>query len=51
LKMGMPSAIKSDYRKLIISRHNKLYYRIKGKTIYIVDWVESKQDPQKNQYE
>lgn len=48
---GMPSAKKSDYRKLIISKHNKLYYRMKGKTIYIVDWIESKQDPQKNQYE
>ncbi|MDX2047416.1 MAG: type II toxin-antitoxin system RelE/ParE family toxin [Chitinophagaceae bacterium] len=31
---GMASLRKAAYRKLIISRHNKVYYRVKGKTIY-----------------
>lgn len=48
---GAISYRKPLYRKLVISRHNKVYYRIKGKTIYIVDLIESKMDPKKNRYE
>ena len=48
---GMPSPKKPEYRKLIITKHNKIYYRIKGKTIYIVNLIESKQNPGKNKYE
>jgi len=48
---GIVSSKKPDYRKLIISKHNKIYYRVKGKTIYIVSLIESRQDPKKNKYE
>ena len=48
---GAVSARKPNYRKLVISKHNKVYYRIKAKTIYIVDLIESRMDPRKNKYE
>lgn len=48
---GMKSQKNPNYRKLIISKHNKVYYRVKNKTIFIVDLIESRKDPSKNKYE
>lgn len=38
-------------RKILISPHNKLFYRVKGKTIYIITLFDTRQDPKKNKYE
>lgn len=35
-------------RRLIITKHNKLFYRVKGKNIYIITLFDTRQDPQKN---
>lgn len=40
-----------DVRKIIISKHNKLYYRVKGKTITVLILFSSKLNPNKNRYE
>jgi plasmid stabilization system protein ParE len=38
-------------RKIIISRHNKVYYRIKDDRIIILTLFASKMNPSKNKYE
>jgi plasmid stabilization system protein ParE len=47
---GSPASKYKNVRKIIISKHNKVYYRVKGKTITVLSLFESKQDPQKNKY-
>lgn len=44
---GMITKKNPKYRKLVITKHNKVYYTVKGKKIYIVDILESKQNPKK----
>jgi len=51
LHSGSPTAKYKNIRKIIISKHNKVYYRVKGKTITILTLFESKQNPKKNKYE
>jgi hypothetical protein len=50
-RSGSPTAKNKNIRKIIISRHNKVYYRIKGNVITILTLIESRQDPKKNKYE
>jgi len=38
-------------RRILITPYNKLVYRIKGKTIYIITLFDMRQNPKKNKYE
>src|SRR5438067_581705 len=49
--VGAPAAGHKNVRKIIITKHNKLYYRVKGKTITILSLFPSKQNPKRNKYE
>ncbi len=40
-----------NVKRLLITPHNKLFSRIKGKTIYIITLFDTRQDPKKNKYE
>ncbi len=40
-----------NVRKLTITKHNKLYYRIRGKAVTILNLFPSKQNPKRNKYE
>ena len=48
---GRKSAGYKNVRSVLISKHNRMYYRISGKTITLLELFETKQDPQKNKYE
>jgi plasmid stabilization system protein ParE len=48
---GRPSAKNRQYRRLVITRHNVIYYGVKSKTIFIIGLVETKQTPKKDKYE
>ena len=50
-KTGIITSKSKNIRKLTITKHNKIYYRIKGKMITILVLFESKQNPQRNKYE
>jgi plasmid stabilization system protein ParE len=41
----------NNTRKILITPHNKLFYRVKGKTIYIITLFDTRQNPKKNKYE
>jgi plasmid stabilization system protein ParE len=38
-------------RKIVISKHNKVYYRISGDTVFVLTLFSSKLNPSKNRYE
>ena len=40
-----------NIRKLMITKHNKIYYRINKNEINILTLFENKMDPKKNKYE
>lgn len=48
---GRNSTKVSDVQWILITRHNKLYYRIKGEIIYIITLFDTRQNPKKNKYE
>jgi plasmid stabilization system protein ParE len=41
----------SKVRRILVTPHNKLFYRVIGKTIYIITLFDTRQNPQKNKYE
>jgi plasmid stabilization system protein ParE len=48
---GKKSVKNKDVRSILVTKHNKLYYRISGKTIILLELFETKQNPKKNNYE
>ena len=38
-------------RKLVITKHNKVYYRINKNEIYILALFETRMNPKRNKYE
>lgn len=47
---GAASIKIEDVRGLLITRHNKLYYKIKGKTVTILNMYDTRMNPKKNPY-
>jgi plasmid stabilization system protein ParE len=41
----------SNVRRILVTPHNKLFYRVIGKTIYIITLFDTRQNPEKNKYE
>jgi plasmid stabilization system protein ParE len=48
---GFSTPKHKNVRRINVTKHNKLYYRVKGRTITILSLFPSKQDPRKNKYE
>lgn len=42
---------RKNTRRLAITKHNKVYYNIKGKKVYIKTLFDTRQNPKKNKYE
>jgi plasmid stabilization system protein ParE len=49
--IGIRSFIADDVRSVLITRHNRLYYRISEQTIEIINIFDTRQDPLKNKFE
>ncbi len=45
------STHKKDVRKLVITKYNKIYYRVRGNIITILIIFDTRQNPKKNKYE
>ncbi|MEI8202366.1 MAG: type II toxin-antitoxin system RelE/ParE family toxin [Bacteroidota bacterium] len=41
------SELKKDIRRVVVARHNTLYYRIQNSTIEILSFFSNRQNPQK----
>lgn len=48
---GIVSNKEKSIRCIVITKHNKLYYRIKNDTIEILSLFDIRQNPNKNSYE
>lgn len=47
---GAPSAKIKDIRGLLITRHNRLYYKIKDNKVIILNMYDTRINPKKNPY-
>lgn len=50
-KIGRAIAKNKHIRKLTITKHNKIYYRVQNNEVIILALFESKQNPKRNKYE
>ena len=48
--IGAPSTIIKNVRGLLITRHNKIYYKIKGHKVIILNIYDTRMNPKKNLY-
>jgi plasmid stabilization system protein ParE len=48
--VGKPSEKAEGVRGILISKHNKLYYRISGKKVIILNLYDTRINPKKNFY-
>jgi plasmid stabilization system protein ParE len=37
-------------RRILVTKQNVLYYRVKGNTIYLLELFDTRQDPSKNKF-
>ena len=48
--IGSPSRTVKDVRGILITKHNKLFYRVSGNKILLLTLVDTRQNPKKNRY-
>jgi len=48
--VGAASSRIKDVRGLLITRHNKMYYKVKGKIVIILNMYDTRMNPRKNPY-
>ena len=41
------SEIKKDIRRVVIAKHNSLYYRVKNNTVEVISFFSNRQNPNK----
>ncbi len=49
--IGRISTEVAEVRWILVTKHNKLFYRIKGEIIYMITLFDTRQNPKKNRYE
>lgn len=49
-QIGAPSAKIKDIRGLLITRHNKIYYKISGNKVIILNMYDTRINPKRNPY-
>ena len=48
--VGAPSSKVKDIRGLLVTRHNRLYYKIKDDKVIILNMYDTRMNPEKNPY-
>ncbi|MCW3109441.1 MAG: hypothetical protein JWQ09_3947 [Segetibacter sp.] len=48
--IGTPSNTVKSVRSVLITRHNRIFYRIKGNVIEVINMYDTRSDPKKNRY-
>lgn len=47
---GAPSLKIKDVRAVLITRHNRLYYKVKDKKVIVLNMYDTRMDPKKKKY-
>lgn len=50
-KLGSSSIKFPGIRKLRVTKHNRIYYKVEKQKVILIDFVETKMDPKRNRYE
>ena len=48
--IGAPSTVVKSIRSILITKHNRIYYRIKGNQIEVVNMYDLRINPTRNRY-
>ncbi|CAN5277956.1 hypothetical protein BH11BAC6_BH11BAC6_14450 [soil metagenome] len=46
--IGVPSSVVKPVRSILITKHNRLFYRIKDDTIEVINMYDTRSNPKKN---
>ena len=49
--IGVPSVKEEKVRAIVVTKHNKLYYRVTDKFIEVLNIFDTRQNPQKNKFD
>jgi plasmid stabilization system protein ParE len=49
--VGAPSNKDPSVRRILITKHNRMYYRVKGNTVFILNFFDTRQHPKKNRFD
>ena len=47
---GIPSEKIKDVRTVLITRHNRLYYKVKGKKVIVLNMYDTRMNPKRKKY-
>ncbi len=48
--IGTPSLVIQPVRSILITKHSRIFYRIKGNQIEIINMYDTRSNPKKNKY-
>ena len=48
--IGTPSTVVKEVRSILITKHNRIYYRVKEEVIEIINMYDNRINPKKNPY-
>lgn len=48
--IGSPSRTVKDVRGILITKHNKVFYKVSGNKIVLMTMVDTRRNPRKNRY-
>jgi plasmid stabilization system protein ParE len=48
--IGLPSQKHQDIRSILLTKHNRLYYRVKDNSIELLNILDTRQNPKTNPY-
>jgi plasmid stabilization system protein ParE len=49
--IGSSSTENKSVRKFTVTKHNKIYYRVKGKLVTFLELFDTRKNPKRNKYE
>jgi len=49
--IGKPSQRKPEVRTILITKHNRLYYKFRSDTVIILNMFDTRRNPKKNPYD
>ena len=49
--MGKRSGRKPEVRTILVTRHNRLYYKVSNNKIVVLNMYDTRRNPKKNPYE
>jgi plasmid stabilization system protein ParE len=47
---GVSSSVIREVRSVFITRHNRLYYKVKGKKVIVLNMYDTRMNPKKKKY-